>query len=128
MSDAEDRLAELEAQHRDLVLRTAGLDPQSEHAEALMALHGDAELTPEAITETAETFGFTPEDTGPADQLSEEQRQSLASFERGAELEAIGAQALPPMDLDAKIADAEQRGDWETFDRLQVEATLRRGP
>ena len=128
MSEAEDRLAELEAQHRDLVLKTSGFDPQSEHADALMTLHGDAELTPEAIAETASQYGFTPEDAGPESQLSADSRQALASFERSQRIEAIGSQSLPPQGLDAKIADAERREDWTTFDRLQVEASLRRQP
>jgi hypothetical protein len=89
---------EAEPRIRHAALREAGFDPDSPQAKAILRLH-EGELSVEAIKATADEYGlsFVPsgdvEDGKP--ELSEEQKQAIASTARGAQLAAAGAPSSP---------------------------------
>lgn len=129
-AEARAALDEAKDENRRLTLEAAGIDPDDPHGEAVLALHGDSELTAEALQQTAETFGLTADDPArPGETLSAEQTQVLASAERARMMEGIGVSVGPPTTLDGRIAEAEREGartgDWSRFDRLQAQFLMR---
>jgi hypothetical protein len=127
--DAQARLEALEREHRELVLSTVGLDPGSEHAQALEALH-EGDWKPEAVRETAEAYGLTLE-AHRGDGLSDDNRQAIASFDRGMQAMAMHTptDTLPTLDDRIREAEAEamRTNEWEEFNRLQTIAVHRMG-
>ena len=125
---------ETEPKLRNSALKDAGFDPESGPAKALLKIH-EGEFEPEALKATASEYGLTPpgsegtEGTPPA-QLSEEDKQAIASHERGQQAFAQGTPAQPPQTMEGRLeaaeAKANETGDWSEWDRLQVEASLSR--
>lgn len=120
-----------EPQLRTYALKNAGFDPDSGPAKALLKIH-EGEFTPEALKATAAEYGLAAgevEGGSTATELTEEQKQAIASTERSQQLQG---QASPeePQTIDARIRAAEAKGaetgDWTEFDQLQVQASLSR--
>lgn len=111
-----------EPQLRTYALKNAGFDPESGPAKALLKIH-EGEFTPEALKATAAEYGLAAgevEGGTTATELTDDQKQAIASTERSQQLTAQGSPD-EPQTRDAAIKEAEAKGDWDTFNRLQAE-------
>lgn len=119
----DDRLADLEESQRTSVFKEAGFDLKAEdekaknRAEAVLKLH-EGDLTPEAIKQTAERYGFAEV---PQTQVDPLQQQRIAQGNAADQLLSTSQQPSPPPDLDQRIAEAEANGDVATTISLKME-------
>lgn len=113
---------ETEPKLRTYALKDAGFDPESGPAKALLKIH-EGEFDPESLKATASEYGLTPagaaseEEPSPA-QLSEEQKQAIASHQRGQQAAASGAPVEPQSDV-AALEEAYANGDLKAAYAIQ---------
>lgn len=119
------RLADME---RKVAFTEAGLTLSDKQRTALLAAHGDTEMTREALRATAAELKFIEPDE--ADEAAAEREAALAG-QAGIAAAHQGARPPAPVaPLPERIAQAEASGDWDLAGALksqQVAALMRQG-
>lgn len=108
------RLAEME---RKVAFADAGLTLSDRQKTALLAAHGDTELTKDALLATAVELGFA-QAPAEGDPVVEQALEGIARV-TAATTGAPPAAAIAP--IHQQIATAEQAGDWDTAGLLKAQ-------
>lgn len=106
---------------RELAFTRAGIgDLSPKQQAALLAAHGDSELTADALKATAVELGFAQ--AAPEANAEDTQRHAVAQAQ--AQIGQAQAGSTPPdavPDRQTQILTAEQNGDWDTAMALKAE-------
>lgn len=103
---------------RNLAFTSAGLSLTEKQQAALLAAHGDTDLTADALLATAVELGFAQPAADP------EQTQRDEALTAQTRIAAAQAGSTPPSAVPAlaqQIATAEQAGDWRTAAQLKAQ-------
>lgn len=104
---------------RRVAFSEAGLTLSDKQRAALMAAHGDAELTREALRATAAELRFIEPDE--PDEAAAEREAALTGQARIAEAHQGARPPAPVPPLQERIAQAETAGDWKTASELKAQ-------
>lgn len=113
---------ELEQLRRSTAFASAGLALTDKQQAALLAAHGDSELTADALKATAIELGFAQAQPDTEDQ----HRQAVAQAQAAVGAAQAGSRTPDPLpDLPTQIIAAEQNGDWATAMDLKAQQVAR---
>lgn len=105
---------------RQTAFASAGLNLSEKQQAALLAAHGDTELTADALKATAAEIGLI----APAPAVDAEQEQRTQVAQAHADIASAAAGSTPPdalPDIPTRIIAAEQAGDWDAAMALKAE-------
>lgn len=116
---------ELEQLRRQTAFASAGLALSEKKQAALLAAHGDTDLTADALRATAVELGFAQPATAEVD-ADQQRRDTAAQAQAQVGAAQAGGTAPPALpDLPTQIITAEQAGDWTTAMALKAQQVAR---
>lgn len=111
----------LAAMERKEAFTSAGLSLTDKQQAALLAAHGDTDLTADALKATAIELGFAQP---PADDQQAVRDQAVADQQKIASAQAGGTPPPTVPDLNTQVVAAEQAGDWAKARQLKSDALV----